>query len=247
VVDSVNGTQQILGGRPLIPAFADGNTGTSRFNYPKGLCISVNEMTLYVCDSSNYRIRAIDTASGESRTVAGCGDWKNEDGIGTAVSIYNPRCCDWDRASDVEPFTFLYITAHYAVRRLNVKTGQMTTVKCSKFVDPTGIVCLSGSGLIFLSCIDTRCLWTIDQRSNTMKRLAGARTSDRSASPSTETEWDQPFSVHFDRPYGIAWHERDQCILVTDQSAHTVLRVPLPDHVFVKPPELVAVQPRTNI
>jgi hypothetical protein len=61
----------------------------------------------YVCDSGNNRIRAVDTTSGDTRTVGGSGELKHTEGIGTAASIYFPRFCDWDRASGIEPFTSL--------------------------------------------------------------------------------------------------------------------------------------------
>jgi sugar lactone lactonase YvrE len=240
VVDSGTGKQRILGGNPDVPGMVDGPSDASRFSYPIGLALSADENTLYVCDQDNNRIRAIDTASGMTRIVAGCDSFDNMDGLGTAAHIYAPHYCVWDRASDVEPFTFLYITAVYAVRRLNVKTGQMTTIKCTVKINPFGIVCLSGSGRIIISCIQTGCLWTIDPRTNTMERIAGAlRTGPVSAEchklEETQTEWNNPLCLQFGALAGIAWYERDQSILVTDRDLHTVFRVPLPDHFFSVP------------
>jgi hypothetical protein len=167
--------------------------------------------------------------------VAGSGEYENADGIGTAASIHSPFSCDWDRASDVKPFKFLYITVYDAVRRLNVKTGQMTTVKCSGDIYPRGIVCLSGSGVIVLSCYQN--LWTIDPRTDTTERLAGALQHESTSSfDSKSTEWDDPFSVCFRGAYGMAWQERDQSILVADCHGHRILRVPVPDRLVVVRP-----------
>jgi sugar lactone lactonase YvrE len=71
------GTLQVLGGRPVVRGFADGSSDVSLFHYPNGMALSADEKTLYVCDRLNNRMRAIDTTSGESRTVAGSGEGKN--------------------------------------------------------------------------------------------------------------------------------------------------------------------------
>jgi DNA-binding beta-propeller fold protein YncE len=153
MIHAGTGIQQILSGCPKVVGFADGTLDVSRLNRPNGLALSANANTLYVCDQYNHRIRAIDIKTCDTSTVAGSGQRKHKDGIGTAASIHFPRACDWDRSNNVEPFTFLYITATGELRRLNVKTGQMTSIKCSVNVDPAGIVCLSGSGIIIFSCI----------------------------------------------------------------------------------------------
>jgi sugar lactone lactonase YvrE len=213
----------------------DGDANTSRFYYPYGFALSADVATLYVCDEGTRRIRVIDVASATTRTLAGSGEDMHEDGIGTAASIKWPLLCDWDRASDVEPFTSLYITAPTAVRRLNVKTGEMTTVKYNANLDPVGIVCLSGSGILILTCMMTHCMWTVDPRTQKVEHLAGVNTSVPSTSKVGQTEKGDPFSIRFFTPYGIALQECDQSILVPDSIAHTVTRVPLPDRVFVPP------------
>jgi sugar lactone lactonase YvrE len=230
-VSAVSGERHKLSGANEKCGFADGNSHTSQFRAPSGLALSSDEKTLYVCDWGNNRIRAIDTASGDTRTVAGSGNSEHLDGIGSTSSIHAPNFCDWDRASNIEPFTFLYVTARNTVRRLNVKTGQMTTLKCPDFLNPCGIVCLSGSGIIVISCTDTHCLWTIDSRTNAIERLAGAvtRSSSETSMKSQQIEGEDPLSVRFGCPVGIAWHKSDRSILVVDEFAHTVVRVPLSD------------------
>jgi DNA-binding beta-propeller fold protein YncE len=238
MIDGCTGSQQILGGRLGFPACVDGPAGTSRFDAPKGLALSADEKTLYVCDHTNQRIRAIDTTSHIARTVAGSGQNETVDGIGTAASIEFPYHCDWDRASGVEAFTSLYITAYCTVRRLNVKTGRMTTVEGSVDIDPIGIVCLSDSGIIVVTCAKTHCLWTIDPRTNTTLRMAGILNQIQ-VSP---IECCDPLRFLFDGPRGIAWNEHDQSILVADRGADAVYHVPLPDRVFLKPEQVTTSQ-----
>jgi hypothetical protein len=63
--------------------------------------------------------------------------------------------------------------------------------------------------------------------------LAGAMLSHTS-SGSDQPEWNDPISIRFIYPIGIAYFVRDQSILVTDYVTHGVFRVPLPDRMFVK-------------
>jgi hypothetical protein len=217
VVDSVTGKQQILGGRLGMPGFEDGNSNSSRFYEPHGLALSLDEKTLYVCDQENSCIRSIDTANGVTRTFTSSESSDRN-------SLFEPKCCDWDRASDVEPFTFLFICAAYAIGRLNVKTGEMTIINL-KEVHPLGIVCLSGSGIVVISGFQTRCLWTVDPRTAKMERLTGAE-----ATQSIVTE---PDAIEWGYPCGLAWYERDQSVLVADSNANCVFRVPIPDHLLM--------------
>lgn len=54
------------------PGLTDGAAATARFNAPHGLAL--HDGTLYVADTDNHAIRAIDLARGEVRTVAGTGE-----------------------------------------------------------------------------------------------------------------------------------------------------------------------------
>ncbi|GIW18453.1 MAG: hypothetical protein KatS3mg064_1610 [Tepidiforma sp.] len=55
------------------PGFADGAPGEAAFRDPQGLALSADRSTLYVADTRNHAVRAIDLASGETRTIAGTG------------------------------------------------------------------------------------------------------------------------------------------------------------------------------
>jgi len=55
------------------PGFADGAPAEAAFRDPQGLALSADGRTLYVADTRNHAVRAIDLASGETRTIAGTG------------------------------------------------------------------------------------------------------------------------------------------------------------------------------
>ena len=60
----------------------------AQFNGPTGLALSGT--TLYVADSKNHRIRAVDITSGTVRDIAGNGKNKSKNGIGTAAQFEFP-------------------------------------------------------------------------------------------------------------------------------------------------------------
>src|SRR5262249_13663731 len=51
--------------------FEDGDANKARFNRPQGLCL--DGQTLYVADTENHAIRAVDLKAGKVTTVAGTG------------------------------------------------------------------------------------------------------------------------------------------------------------------------------
>lgn len=54
--------------------FADGDAGEARFRQPHGLAVSEDGSTLYIADTRNHAIRAVDTGTWEVRTIAGTGN-----------------------------------------------------------------------------------------------------------------------------------------------------------------------------
>ena len=67
---------------------ANGAGATAQFNRPTGLAVSGS--TLYVSDSGNHRIRAIDLTSKTVRDIAGSGTAGNTDATGAAAQFSGP-------------------------------------------------------------------------------------------------------------------------------------------------------------
>ena len=96
------------------------------FNQPQGLAISPDDGTLYVADSGNQVIEAINLASGAVTTVAGTRGHAGElDGMGTAATMAWP----WGIAVDPSG-KFLYFDERYSqhIRRVDLSSGQVTTL-----------------------------------------------------------------------------------------------------------------------
>ena len=92
---SANNTVSTIAGSgtPGAPngAYANGAGATARFNTP--IDITLSKTTLYVTDTNNHRIRAIDLASANKTvsTIAGDGTGESTNGIGTAAQFNSPQ------------------------------------------------------------------------------------------------------------------------------------------------------------
>ena len=86
--------QQVIGG--LESGFADGDLAAARFYHPQGMALSADGRVLYVADTENHAIRAVDLVEGTVETVAGTGQqtrsYPGGGGPGTAVALNSP----WD-------------------------------------------------------------------------------------------------------------------------------------------------------
>ena len=89
VVDRATGRIDLYAGAPLQAGDVDGDRLDAQFAYPRDIVMSPDGV-LFVADSDNNKIRAIDTASGEVTTFVGTGEASCPgDGPQTV-----PRTCD---------------------------------------------------------------------------------------------------------------------------------------------------------
>ncbi|MGH9536103.1 MAG: hypothetical protein ACRD2E_14735, partial [Terriglobales bacterium] len=104
--------------------FADGNLAAARFDDPTGLALSPDGNTLYVADTHNSAIRAVNFAAGTVTTIAG-GVQGDKDGVGTAAEFDFP--VGLALSGDGQT---LYIADYdnHTIRQLILATGAVTTI-----------------------------------------------------------------------------------------------------------------------
>ncbi len=107
-----NGTVTTLAGTGEA-GFADGTSGTAKFNNPMGLAL--NGTTLFVADLGNHRIRAVSTITGEVVTVAGSGTQGFADGTTQAAQFNSPHSLLWDNGA-----LLVFDTDNHRIRRVEV-------------------------------------------------------------------------------------------------------------------------------
>jgi sugar lactone lactonase YvrE len=111
----------VAGSEDSEAAFADDTGAAARFSEPNGL--AYHEGTLFVADTKNQRIRAIDVSSGEVTTVAGTGTLGHVDGAGLQSSFVEPYGLTVNGG-------FLYIAdkGNNVIRRMSLEDHTVETV-----------------------------------------------------------------------------------------------------------------------
>lgn len=76
--------------------FADGAASEAEFQQPQGLGLSADGKTLYVADTRNHAVRAVDLVSGEVTTLAGTGQQADRFPAKDAKAKETPLASPWD-------------------------------------------------------------------------------------------------------------------------------------------------------
>lgn len=76
--------------------FADGAPGEAAFRQPHGLALSADGSTLFVADTRNHAVRAIDLGSGETTTIAGTGQQLQRLPVGPSSALETAMASPWD-------------------------------------------------------------------------------------------------------------------------------------------------------
>ena len=110
-IDLTNKTVSTIAGSGT-PGHANGVGTAAQFDGPTGIAVSGG--TLYVADTDNHRIRAIDIASRTVRDIAGDGTAGSTNGIGTAARLNRPTHI-------VVSGSTLYVTSRRLIRKLEYR------------------------------------------------------------------------------------------------------------------------------
>ncbi len=158
--------QLIAGGED--GGYADSKTGSeARFDCPRGLLCSRDGQRLLIADCENHCIRCVHIGSGAVTTLVGNQKPQNTDGKGAAASIHEPRFM----AFDVRNESVVYITAERALRRLDLRTQELSTVRLSiDGLNPEGID-RTPCGVLIFACKATHSLYAVDPDTCYTERL----------------------------------------------------------------------------
>jgi hypothetical protein len=93
--------------------YLDGPLATARFNAPTGLARGTDGK-IYVAEFSNNRIRVIDPVAETVGTLAGSGDWADQDGQGDQAAFRSP----WGITSDTQGNLFVTAYSGHNIRKV---------------------------------------------------------------------------------------------------------------------------------
>jgi sugar lactone lactonase YvrE len=107
-----------------VPGYNDGIGNSAYFSYPYGVCVDPSMMTLYITDTYNNRIRALNISTRAVTTIAGS-IAGFADGTGNSAYFNNPDGISVDPSN-----TYIYVTDinNYRIRRIDISTKSVITV-----------------------------------------------------------------------------------------------------------------------
>jgi DNA-binding beta-propeller fold protein YncE len=127
-IEVATGEVTTLAGLADEPGSSDGVGDAARFRYPACIALSSDNTFALVADTGNDTIRRIEVASGEVTTLAGvAGSFGagSSDGVGAAARFESPAGI---ALSSDGTFALVADTGNHTIRRIEVATGEVTTL-----------------------------------------------------------------------------------------------------------------------
>ncbi|EKE87600.1 thioredoxin-like domain-containing protein [Idiomarina xiamenensis] len=161
-------------------AFNDGSASAASFNSPQGLAFA--EQTLYVADTGNHALRAIDLSSWQVTTVAGTGQLGrnyNASGKATAVALRSP----WDITMYQDDVIIAMAGTHQIWRyspsqqRLSILAGSGRealldgTAKQAAFNQPSGLAVVGDT--LYVADAEASAIRAIDLTTQKVRTVVG--------------------------------------------------------------------------
>ncbi len=208
--------------------YSDGFGTAALFNGARGICIDPYAEKLYISDTGNNRIRAVDLLTYEVTTLAGDGTQGYAEGIGTAARFFNPEGLDIDTSSKM---LFIADTRNQRIRRINLNTMQSYLIAGS---GTAGYAEGTGPAAFFnwpegVAHDQYDGLFVADTNNNVIRRinLATGTTIHIAGYGAAGFENGFPIDTSFNRPRRLAYDPVVFRLYVTDGLNYAVRGVPL--------------------
>jgi DNA-binding beta-propeller fold protein YncE len=172
-------------------SYEDDVEGTAaRLDSPAGMAITPDGSTALVAEFRGHRIRAVDTATGKVRTLAGSGDPGYEDGTGTKAELNSPT--DITISADGRRAVVADLNNH-KIRAIDLLTGSVTTMagnysgssgdldgegREALFFRPRSVIFTSDGTKVLIADRNNNKIRMLDVDSRAVTTLAGATGPD---------------------------------------------------------------------
>jgi len=163
--------------------FTRSGAGCAYFERPMGIALSSNGTTLYVADTGNNRIRAVNVATGATSLIAGSSTAGLKNGVGSAARFNSPISLTLSKDGKK-----LYVVdqKNHAIREIALATRRVTTLvgtgkggyregsfKTARLNLPDSVV-LGPNNTLYLSEVGTQRIRILDLKRKTTSLLAGS-------------------------------------------------------------------------
>jgi sugar lactone lactonase YvrE len=226
-VDLTTGSVTTLAGVAGVSGAMDGSANTARFNSPTGIVVVGS--TLYVCDTQNHTIRAVDVNTGDTSTVAGsAGSIGSTDGSPLSARFAAPMGI----TADSTGVLFVADTGNHTIRRIQLgvspdvstyagaagMSGYVDgTGGASRFASPTSVVMSSFGGI-----------YVTDTGNNRIRRVkSGGAVSTVAGAGSSGAADGVGAAAQFAAPAGVVVFARgaNPFLAVTDRGNSTIRQI----------------------
>jgi sugar lactone lactonase YvrE/thioredoxin-related protein len=188
--------------------------GTTQLEFPQGLFYHENEQLLYVSDTGNNRVLAVDPESGGVVRTWGTGEAGLRDGAAEAAQLRTPRGL-------VTHGDALYVadTGNHAIRRIDLRSGVIETVvqggigATDEIRSPWDLA--SDGEVLYFSNAGAHQIWRFDPAGGEATLYSGSGYEGLVDGAAAEAEFAQPSGLSF----------RDGILYVADAESSAVRAV----------------------
>jgi DNA-binding beta-propeller fold protein YncE len=213
------------------PGLKDGDFTTAQFHRPHGMALSDDGQTLYVADTDNHAIRAVDFKTKTVTTIAGTGQQARRplrNGPARETDLNSP----WDIVLSPDGETlYVAMAGSHQIIALHLKTSEATVLAGSggegrrdglaenaAFAQPSGITI--GYNRLYVADAESSCIRAVQENEGVVETLAGGDLFDfghRDGDGDT---------ARFQHPLGIVFaSHQGGTLFVADTYNHCIRRV----------------------
>jgi sugar lactone lactonase YvrE/thiol-disulfide isomerase/thioredoxin len=212
--------------------FADGPFEEARFKNPQGMAVSENGKILYVADTENHAVRALDLSARRVSTIAGTGRQAEEyppaPGTGTGAALSSP----WDLLRE-EQVLYIAMAGSHQIWSLHLPTGKAAPVAGSgaegvldapgadaELAQPSGLALSPDRRLYFADSEASTVRWVdLAVMDQPVWTLAGSG-KDLFEFGADDGKGN---AARFQHPLGVVWH--DGFLYAADTYNHRIRRI----------------------
>lgn len=212
--------------------FADGGFAEARFSNPQGMAFSPDGSLLYVADTGNHSIRALDLAARTVATIAGTGaqsaSYPPDNGVGPAAALSSP----WDLALDGKNL-YIAMAGSHQIWKMELSSLVVSALAGSgaegyldaaadeaELAQPSGLS-LAPDGKLYFADSEASSIRAVDLRA------PGGPVSTVAGSGESLFEFGAEDGVgkaaRFQHPLGVVWMEG--ALFVADTYNHRIRRI----------------------